>query len=342
MSEEITITFYKIHKCGFYKKNKKQFGSIDELLPNLKTWAEKVKYMVDTKLLGDNKEDDAGNDYREVYYYDYHKKNRTSLLVLWNQLPDIFGTVPTLSVKKRIGDNTKCEVTDLPKDSIPGTASYFWFLPDHNCFATISQKNKSSNVNGMKLYLQTFLATRSSYCNSEEKDDGTITVKSYKDQKGNDVSDVTPYFQASRAKRKGQIDFIRDNRAKIRKVIRKQRVTKNLKARLNIGKSLLVSLGIKKPHIALLDFNTSYEVSYTPTVTELNDIIKEWENTGVTAYDDTGFVLSKESKTHWLSGEISRVKKEWKLEHIDDEVLNPQKLLELLDSCKDELVGVLD
>jgi len=78
-TEEITITFFKIHKCGFYKSNKKQFGSIEELLPNLKKWAESVKYMVDTKLLGDEKEDEAGNEYREVFYYDYCGNKELSL-----------------------------------------------------------------------------------------------------------------------------------------------------------------------------------------------------------------------------------------------------------------------
>jgi hypothetical protein len=341
MSEEITITFFKIHKCGFYGKGKKQFGSIEELLPNLKNWAESVKYLVDTRLLGDGKEDDAGNEFREVFYYDYCGNKDSSLLVLWNRLPDIIGSVPTLSIKKQIGDGIKCEVTDLPKDSIPGTASYYWFIPQYNCFATVARKNKTSNVKGMRLYLQTFLATRSSYCNVEEGEDG-VEIISYKNQKGKDVSDVTPYFQSSRAKRKGQIEFIETNRQKIRKIIRKQKVTKDLKVRLDIGKSLLVALGIKKPHIGLSNFNTSYEVSYTPTAVELKGIIKEWEDTGVTEYDDTGFILSRDTKTHWLSGEISRIKKDWELEYIDDEILNPQKLLKLLDSCKDELVAVLE
>lgn len=340
MSEEITITFFKIHKCGFYKGNKKKFGSIEELLPSLQNWAESVKYMIDTKLLGDEREDDSGNEYREVFYYDYCKSKESSLLVLWNRLPDVIGTVPTLSIKKQIGDNTKCEITNLPKDSIPGTASYYWFLPKYHCYATVTRKDKSSNVKGMRLYLQTFLATRSLYCNVIINDDGMETV-SYKDSTGKDVIDVTPYFQTSRAKRKGQIDFIKDNRPKIRKIIRKQKVTKQLKARLSLGKSLLVALGLKKPNIGLSDFKTSYEISYTPTALELNNIIKEWEDTSVTEYDDTGFVLSKDQKTHWLSGEISRIKKEWELKYIDKEVLNPQELLKLLDSCMDELVAVL-
>jgi hypothetical protein len=341
LNEEITITFFRIHKCGFYKSNKKQFGSIEELLPNLKKWAESVKYMVDTKLLGDEKEDEAGNEYREVFYYDYCGNKDSSLLVLWNRLPDVLGAVPTLSIKKQIGDDILCEVTDLPKDSIPGTASYYWFIPQYNCFATIARKDKTSNVKGMRLYLQAFLATRSSYCNIKETEAG-VKIISYKNQKGKDVSDVTPYFQASRAKRKGQIEYITDNRSKIRKIIRKQKVTKELKPRLDIGKSLLVAMGIKQPHVGLSNFNTSYEVSYTPTEAELKDVIKEWEDSGVTEYDDTGFVFSKDAKTHWLSGEISRIKKEWDVEFIDEEILNPQKLLKLLESCKDELVAVLE
>jgi len=341
MSEEVTLTFYKIHKCGFYKGTKKQFGSMEELLPNLKNWAESVSYLIDTKLLGDEKEDDVGNEYRDVFYYDYCIAKNSSLLVLWNRLPDVMGSVPTLSIKKQIGDDIKCEVTDLPKDSIPGTASYFWFIPKYSCFATVAHKNKTSNVKGMRLYLQTFLATRSLYCNIEENEDG-VKIISYKNQKGKDISDVTPFFQTSRAKRKGQIDYIKANREKIKKIIRKQKVTRNQKTRFDLGKSLLIALGMKKPHIGLIDFNTSYEVSYTPSEEELKDVIKEWEDTGVTEYDDTGFVFSRDTKTHWLSGEISRIKKDLELKYIDEEVINPQELLKLLDSCKDELMAVLE
>jgi hypothetical protein len=68
-------------------------------------------------------------------------------------LPDVIGAVPTLSIKKQIGDDIHCTLTNLPKDSIPGTASYFWFIPQYDCFATIARKNKTSNVKGMRLYL---------------------------------------------------------------------------------------------------------------------------------------------------------------------------------------------
>ncbi|MDR1488764.1 MAG: hypothetical protein LBI26_03420 [Holosporales bacterium] len=341
MSEEIVVTFFKIHKCGFYRSGKKIFGSLEDLLPDLKKWAEAVQLMTETNLLGGETEDASGNEYRDIFYYDYCEANKNSLLVLWNRLPDILGSVPTLSVNRKTGDNTQCEITNLPKNSIPGTASYYWFLPEKNCFATIARKNKTSNVKGMKLYLQTFLATRSQHCSYEKKDDGN-EIKGYIEPKKQKIlTDVTPYFQASRATRKGQLEFITSNRTKIRKIIRKQKVTKELKSRQNIGRKLLIAMGLKNPKVENKEFNTSYEVAYTPTELELKELISEWEDSNATDYDDTGFVLIRDSKTHWLSGEISRIKKDWEVKYKDAEILEPQELLKLLNTYKDELLAVL-
>jgi hypothetical protein len=343
MSEEFRITFYKIHKCGFYKTrtNKKSFGSINDTLMGLKKWAESIKVFVDTKLLSEEKTDKFGHDIRDVYYYDCVTKSNTSLLVLWNQLQDIDGEVPTLSKNKQIGDNTTCEITALPKDTIPGTAAYFWFIPEKACFATIEKKGRSSNVAGMKIYLQNFLASRSEYCVIDDESDD-IKIIGYKNKGSDTISNaVTPYFQAQRAQKKGQTDFIKENISKIRKIIRKQKILTKIKPRLSFAQNLLLTLGFKTNRNILDEVRTSFEISITPTKAELDGIITRWENDSLASIDDTGFLFSGETSVHWLSGEISRIKKEWSVEHFDDEVIKPKELLDQLLAEKDDLLAVL-
>jgi hypothetical protein len=346
MTEELTITFYKIYKCGFYKKNKNQFGSIQEILPQLRDWAVSVKRMYDTQLFDTSQTDETSpvdTDIRNVFYYDFCSKDGSSLLVLWNQLLDIDGEVPTLSKDKEIGDNIKCELTELPENAIPGTSSYFWFLPEKGYFASVARKSRTSNVAGMKLYLEKFLALRSPYC-VLESDSKEIQIIGYKKPSDTKLqTDITPYFQAKRALQKGQIEFIQSNRTKIRKVIRKQRLIKNSKPRYDTIKQLLINIGLKSPQkVKNNPINTTYEISYTPTDEELKTIIKNWEDENITTFDDTGFVLSGESgKKHWLSGEISRIKKDLPVSLIDDEIIDPRKLLRILNENREELLEVL-
>jgi hypothetical protein len=343
MSEEFRITFYRIHKCGFYKTrtNKKIFGSINDTLIGLKRWAEGVELFVDTKLLSEEKADNFGNDVREVYYYDCISKNKTSLIVLWNQLQDIDSEVPTLSKAKKIGDGTTCKITKLPANAIPGTAAYFWFIPEKTCFATIERKERYSNVAGMRLYIQNFLAHRSQYC-VLDKESEEIKILGYKNGNTEVVqTDISPYFQVQRALKKGQIEFIKENRTKIRKILRKQKILTKIKPRLDLAKNLLLALGVKKNRNVLDEVRTSFEISMTPTKEELDAIILQWENDGLASIDDTGFLFSGETSVHWLNGEISRIKRDWDVEYLDDEVLKPQKLLDLLLAEKDNLLSVL-
>ncbi len=53
MAEELTITFYKIHKCGYYKGNNLKFGNITDTLEDLDVWTKNQRDFVKTKLCDD-------------------------------------------------------------------------------------------------------------------------------------------------------------------------------------------------------------------------------------------------------------------------------------------------
>ena len=343
MKEELTITFYKIHKCGYYIDNKNQFGNLAKALVDLGSWVKTTPQFIDTALFDPDTDQDVLASLRKTYFYKQVQKNQNLLLVLWNELPDVKGEVATLSKEKKTDDDTECKITTLPEDSIPGTASYFWFLPEIGYYATICKKNRGSNNDEMKLYLQRFLAIKSSFCVTEQVD-GEIRIMGYKKEDDEDLNPETaPLFQSSRASRKGQIEYITENRTRIRKIVRKQGIDSNTPVRLPFMKKILKYFGIKNPVIPKDKINTYYEVSYTPTEVQLTELIEAWKANDLTDYDDTGFVFHGDAgKMHWLSGEISRVKKEFDVAYHDKEVIEPLDLLTKLNENKSELIGVLD
>ncbi|MBD5442430.1 MAG: hypothetical protein HDR34_03330 [Treponema sp.] len=346
MEEELTITFYKIHKCGYYKNGKKEFGDISLTLKDISNWAVNIDSFVNTRLWNAEENGSKFADLRQTYFYKYEIDShlKDCLLVLWNEIPDVKGEVATLSKNKKINDNTHCKITRLPQDAVPGTASYFWFLLDKGYYATVCRKGRSSANNEMRLYLKRFLEMAASCCVREDKSDGTFVLKYKNPNNGIIDSKIMPFFQSSRAFRKGVIEYIQSNRARIKKLIRKQHVSNEVEERITGMKKMLMDLGIKKAEIPEdVDINTRYELEYTPNDAELNDIINNWKSDSLTEYDDTGFVFEGEpDKMHWLSGEISRVRKTFDLNFIDKEIVAPVGLLKELTNNRESLVSILE
>lgn len=343
--EELIITFYKIHKCGYYIGNDRKFGSIEDTLFQLQEWAKKASLFTDTAILPKTDEIGASFDLRNTYFYEIAETNSDNfLLTLWNELPDVEGEVATLSKAKKIGDSTKCEIKTLADDVIPGTASYFWFLPKIGYYATVCKKGRTSNNSEMIAYIREFLETYTSYCIKRMNENGEIEILGYKENENKPhEKNISPYFHASRAEDKEEINFINENRTKIRKLVRKESIEYSSNIRLNVMKNLLIHMGVKKPVTKTEKIKIKYEIDYSPSEEELFQLINNWETEKTDKYDDTGFQFQgdESGKTHWLSGSISRIKKDFSIDYYDDEVINPKILLEVLNNNQSDLIKVL-
>ncbi len=339
--EELTITFYKIIKCGYYEGEDIKFSDTKDMLLNLLQWAKNTQSFVDTAILPNVDLEDSSNNLRNTYFIDLRSQSDNYLITLWNELPDVDGEVATLSKSKKIGDTTKCIKTKLPNNAIPGTASYFLFMPQHKCYATVCRKGRTNNNAEMIAYMQKFLQAYTPYC--EIKEDGNdISVLGYKANPNAEIKkNITPCFKVSRAEDKDEIEFIKENCNNIKKILHKDIIRSDEKIKLDAGKTLLVLLGLKEP-VNNIDDNRKikYEIEYTPTKNELQNMIDKWCSESQDKYSDIGFSFKGEpaEKIHWLSGNISRGKRNLELEYIDSEIIEPTSLLASLNTCLRELI----
>ena len=196
----------------------------------------------------------------------------------------------------------------------------------------------------MIAYIREFLETYTSYCIKRMNENGEIEILGYKENENKPhEKNISPYFHASRAEDKEEINFINENRTKIRKLVRKESIEYSSNIRLNIMKNLLIHMGVKKPVTKTEKIKIKYEIDYSPSEEELFQLINNWEAEKTDKYDDTGFQFQGDEpgKTHWLSGSISRIKKDFSIDYYDDEVINPKILLEVLNSNQSDLIKVL-
>lgn len=161
--EEAKISFYKIHECGLYKhgEEKPKYGNIANFLDELLDWAKKDgKSLEETCTYAI----DESEGISRAFCYDLVIDNQTGdcLLTTWNETPSYEGRVAAVKANSKFG-NAEIEFTELPKDSIPGYATYFWFWPTNDVFATIRFQHVYNGKKNLDKYLQEFIAKFSSY-----------------------------------------------------------------------------------------------------------------------------------------------------------------------------------
>ncbi|MDT8852979.1 hypothetical protein RN053_20940 [Pantoea dispersa] len=335
VTEHATVTFYKINKCGFYRygEDNVAFGSTKIMLSDLANWA-KGKTLKQTKNFIGN------DDVLPAYLIDSRQSGDNFLVVLWNEVPSSDGKVPSVSENTRFGSLAKAILNDIEKGSIPGFATYFWFIPSMNLVATIKLKHAFTGQKSMQLYLKTFLKQSCSYVVSDivENDEGKhdVVIKGYSSvQYGKELTKKKhyPYFETGIIKNPGKHDIIKQNYNNISKIEKIIELDVANKEHMDIWQKLLVFTNISKRQNADVSTKIRYELSPDVSLKDVKSMIADWNENGVNDGCDYGFTFKGSSKVYWLSRSLARVSDfAFNIERNDEEFIEPNSLLK-------ELVG---
>ncbi len=339
--EEAKVTFYKIEKCGLYEYGEDEpiLGGAAEFLKQLQVWVKK-----NDKPLGETctYAIEESEDVDRTFCYDLVSNGSTGdfLLTTWNETPSYEGRVAAVKAKSKVG-SAKVEFTELPKDSIPGYATYFWFIPAGNVFATIRFQHRLNGKKSLDKYFKEFISKFSEYTVLSDDGDADFNVVGYSEKDGDDPMNLHPQFRASIVRKPGQIDYILEQKDKIRKVTRHNRLSPKIVECQELWQKALLNLGLKKQRRLDSEVNFSYEFSFTPSEAELKEMISEWEEGHDSKWDDIGFTLKNEQVPRWLSNSLARDRFELDVKRIDEEIVDSKSLLEQLTDKKDLIIGLL-
>ena len=145
MSEEAAIQFYKVTRCGYYGdySSKREFGDLQGTLSTLREWTKRDKMQLRrTKIF----EPEEGSNIRPTYCYDiqYDGGSGNHLLTTWNQTPTSEGQYASVEAEARVGE-ADVTLTGVPDGTIPGYATYFWFVPENAILATVQFQHRVAN-----------------------------------------------------------------------------------------------------------------------------------------------------------------------------------------------------
>jgi hypothetical protein len=317
--EEAKITFYQISKCGLYKYGAEDptLGKIAGFLEQLKVWVKKGGKPLDetcTYVVDD------GEDVDRTFSYE--------------------GKVAAVKAKSKVG-SAVVEFTTLPKNSIPGYATYFWFVPSKNVYATVRFQHRLNGKRNLDKYIKEFIAKFSDYVVLDDDGNADFTVAGYSEKDGDKTLNLHSQFKSVVVRKPGQIEYIRQNVGKIRKIERHNKLLPQKNESQELWQKALLTLGLKNQPKLKSEVNFSYEFSFTPTDVELVEIVNEWEKNHDSKWDDVGFMLKGEQSPLWLSNSLARDQFDVDVKRIDDEIVDAKSLLDQLTDKRSLILSLL-
>jgi hypothetical protein len=301
------LTVYRVEQCGYYAAGAEAATCSDlrKCLADIHEWIHGVRPTISATRTFNESEDGS---FLPVYCFAVAQRGQNDyLLTTWNETPSDDGAVGAVGRDETAGE-ADVQTTNLPADSIVGYGTHFWFLPDLARLVTVRFDAQPLNGHvGLNLYIRGFLERFSPHVRFDpavmEGDVFVRPVIGYAlDNDAEEADDgLRPRFKSLLLRRDGEITYIRQHRAQIKKVIRKGRPTAGGPATRTVLDRVLTFMGARPNDRALPDKNFTFEIAYTPTQDELRNIITRWQAEDHETWDDIGFDISGDDTRRWLS-----------------------------------------
>lgn len=331
--EKARIRIYDISKCGYYawRGTEPEFGDIGEIMSDLSLWS-KGKSLVATKTY-------ESADFTEIfpaYLLDVKERNGNWLVKIWNQTPASEGNVHSVMGSSSVG-NPKVIANEILKGSIPGFATYFWVVPKKNIFASVGFQHLITGQPAFQQYIKSYIESFSKFVVHAQapKDGVDIDILGYRSSSKYEPLNLRPRFQTEMFTKPGDYEFLKRNVDKITRVVRKTKLQLNRVDDYKAWQQFLRWTQISVPPSKPADFiNLQYIIGANITKSDLTSIVDEYQNNHDRQWDDYGFKVKGDQKTHWLSHASARGEFDLDVVKDNDEVFNTDSLLSALDKRK--------
>jgi hypothetical protein len=301
------LTVYRVEECGYYARGADTHTCCDlrKCLTDICRWISAEKPTIEKTCAYPG--DDNGTS-MPVYCFDAaaHGKN-DFLITTWNETPSEDGVVGAV-VRNQIAGSAGVATANLPTNSIPGYGTHFWFLADRQRLVTVRFDSQPLNGHaGLNYYMRGYLERFSPHVRfADPTDQGDIFIRNvigYATDDDDEECDphLRPRFKSFLLRKNSEIGYIKKHRAAINRVIRKARPTTGGNATRTLLDRMLEFVGASPANRALPDQNFHFEVPYTPTETELNNIITAYQEDDHETWDDIGFDFKGDPVRRWLS-----------------------------------------
>ncbi len=345
MRERAGVCWYEIQKCGYFKSSRAKqpdFGGVNQLLEDLSRWG-RNKQLRETQTFSPG-EMEPEDTQLPVYLLDIQGDRDDWLITLWNETPSSEGQVASVPMNAVVG-KADVVMNKLPAGSVPGYATYFYFVPSLNAFAAIRFQHLIFGHSGARRYLGGFVRGFSRYvCFADQPaKDGTVEILGYAKDPSFEPENFAPYFRSEILRRPGEHDMLIHRARDVRKLIRRAELQNGRIADRHLWQALLERSGLALKKVLPPSVHMQYQVPTRLEPSEMSALIQQWEASSEEAdeWGDIGFLLRGESSPHWLSKSVARTITEFDIDRENAEVVKSSSLLGELKRCRSDLIALI-
>jgi hypothetical protein len=350
MIERASIRFHKVQSCGLYRPRVRAaaIGSFTEIINNIYNWSSTGGRLIQNTCTYEVNED-IDTEFLETYLVNmkHDPISGNYFIAMWNKTHESGDSVYALDPMTTVGNVNERALhgSNLPAQSIPGYATYFWIIPSENTIATITFGTPRTGMKSFSYWLESFIKTESRYVRFDDNDQ----FLGYAEGSNQPNSELEPRFTRTLHKNPAKRDLIIRSREHIRGVVRRIKLDRAQPAHEGTVDKLLSLIGIvnrneQMPH----EIPLTYELNYTPSEAELNRIITNYEaglDNG--SWEDIGFKFPQNNvfgadEKEWLSKSYSKGKISIDVEWVvAGQLLDMDNLKVSINSRREELMALL-
>ncbi|MFZ5723407.1 MAG: hypothetical protein ACOY33_07065 [Pseudomonadota bacterium] len=221
------------------------------------------------------------------------------LLMLWNQ---------THSVEEGVGciqanvSPARASVIDLepPDNTIPGYPTYFWILPEHDAYCTVTMENRLSGNHSFVRYMSGFLkkCPRHTVYEADDRED-FLKLVGYGLDNQVAMRGLKPSFKTEVVRSDGELNDIRVRLPEVTRMIRRKTLTFNERDQRGVIERLCSFVGRRALERVGHEFFLQYDIAGPVDEAEFQEIVDIY-NQEQGEWDDVGFKFRGSADLKWL------------------------------------------
>lgn len=338
------LTIHAVTECGYFKRNlkKPELGDLATLLSQFQAWAKDGSRKLSETCTYHIQE---SSNLLRTFCYDLliDTVNGDALLITWNEIAHSEGNVSFVKDNAKVGE-ARAESVALGEHAIPGFPTFFYFIPEVSCYATVRFSSPLNGNAGMHKLLKEYLA-KFAPCVVHDKEvlDAEGKIKVLGIQHGDEIEHLYARFKTELLRKPAFVDYILGSCGRIRKVLHKNLIIGGEVQATGLA-GLFQKLAEKtgfRPEQPRAEVPISYSMSITPTKQELQSIIKNWDENishNRTGWEDVGFQLQGEAEPRWLSSSMVKLELPLNVEPDENGVVSAAKLLAELQKSRQGII----
>ncbi|HBW61195.1 MAG TPA: hypothetical protein DEF75_02175 [Comamonas kerstersii] len=285
-----------------------------------------------------------GDTLLPVFLYDIKRRGNEWLLVLWNQVPSTNSQVASVMANGSVGQ-AQIHMNNVVAGSIPGFATYFWFLPDRNVFANIRFQHAIGGHAALQTYIRSYLDRFSSHVDLDTTT-GTspfdMNINGYRASPTDPVENFSPRYKSFVFTKPGEHELLIQQAHRITKVLRRTYLELQTPEDLDVWQKLWRKLH-QQQTVTTDTVSLQYEMKSSLSREAVQDIIQANDaDSSESTWDDIGFQLSGESSPRWLNKSYARDKFDLDIARQNAELVNLDSLFDALTKRRTAILSLLD